>query len=274
MSEQVPRAWHQSELRDLRRALARLYPDRRTVMRVLSDAGLPLQRIDLHGSTEDLWFQALQEALRLDALGYILEVALDEYPDDDALRKAVSGEPDRWEATPEPSGEGPSADLVCTLRHLSSDEVKAVRRLLLKLIEAGIRPLVVEDESTPGAPITDALDDGVRKTLGGVLVLTSRTISEGWTDVLEQRYRRAHRPGGEYLIVPLLLDDSEVPEHLLVRSVIDLRDVPAGGALPNRIDVQAGQLADAFARMRRGEPAEVGSVLWDRLVDFVRRAVA
>jgi hypothetical protein len=63
-----------------RKRLVALYRDRTTVRRVLSEAGIDDARIDLSGSPEDMWFNAINETANLGRLEAVLAVADREFP--------------------------------------------------------------------------------------------------------------------------------------------------------------------------------------------------
>lgn len=73
----------------LRRALVNLYPDRRSIRRVLADANLPIERIDLEGPAESAWFGGIEEAERSGRTLDLLQVALRDYPANAELRSLL-----------------------------------------------------------------------------------------------------------------------------------------------------------------------------------------
>ncbi len=66
-------------LKQLREALADLY-DTTSARRVAHDAGLGLERIDLGGSAQEVWYEIINEAMKVGLLDKLVVIAAHEYP--------------------------------------------------------------------------------------------------------------------------------------------------------------------------------------------------
>lgn len=86
-------AWNQM-LTNLRDVLADLYYTQELARRVVEAAGLKPGFIDLEGDSITRWHNILREADRRDKVAAIVQVAHDEYPENDWLTAAVKG--DLW----------------------------------------------------------------------------------------------------------------------------------------------------------------------------------
>jgi hypothetical protein len=86
-------AWNQM-LTNLRDVLADLYYTQELARRVVEAAGLKPGFIDLEGDSITRWHNILREADRRDKVAAVVQVAHDEYPENDWLTAAVKG--DLW----------------------------------------------------------------------------------------------------------------------------------------------------------------------------------
>lgn len=75
--------------RALRNVLARLFPTAADARRVIADAGLAAERIDLNGSMVSVWFHAIAEARRSQRVVDLVEAARADYGDDPELARLL-----------------------------------------------------------------------------------------------------------------------------------------------------------------------------------------
>jgi V8-like Glu-specific endopeptidase len=100
----APGEWQGEALIDLRELLARLYPTERDARRVATEAGLNPGLIALEGtSIINTWFAILQHAVNRGRVESVVEAALRDFPDDEALQQAQRGAPPPTIAGPEPT---------------------------------------------------------------------------------------------------------------------------------------------------------------------------
>jgi hypothetical protein len=79
--------WAQRQITELRRVLADLYPREADQRRVVADAQLPAATILFDASAANSWSSILREANLRDRVDAVLKVALDDYPDNEVLRR-------------------------------------------------------------------------------------------------------------------------------------------------------------------------------------------
>ncbi|MEU8827162.1 trypsin-like peptidase domain-containing protein [Streptomyces sp. NPDC048636] len=82
--------------------LAKLYPEVRSVRRVLDTADIPAGMVDFGGGAFDVWHAVLREADNRGKLEGLLTVAVSEFPENAELRAALSGALDRSAAPVHP----------------------------------------------------------------------------------------------------------------------------------------------------------------------------
>lgn len=80
------------DLARLRDTLSNLYRGRADAERVVSDAGLDLDRLDLDGGAKNRWHRIVDEADKQKRVGALVSVALNDYPHDEVLL-ALAGRP-------------------------------------------------------------------------------------------------------------------------------------------------------------------------------------
>lgn len=98
---------------NLRNILAQLYPDEASTRRVAHDAGLSTTRISFSAIAINTWHTILTEAENVNKVDALLDVVLDEYGDNPALRSACEGyrsAAQRKDAVPNDLKKGSSAD--------------------------------------------------------------------------------------------------------------------------------------------------------------------
>jgi hypothetical protein len=96
-------AWDQQTLIAIRETLARFYPREADIRRVLDDAGLDASYIDYDPKAINYWFLILRYAREQPGkIEQIIQVALKEHAESDALKQAAAGSPPPVMAGPEP----------------------------------------------------------------------------------------------------------------------------------------------------------------------------
>jgi V8-like Glu-specific endopeptidase len=86
--------WSRDSIRNLREILARLYPQIGEATRIVTDAGLDPTRIATDPKAITNWFNILEHAQhRQGKIDAILQIALKDCPDNDALKRASDGAP-------------------------------------------------------------------------------------------------------------------------------------------------------------------------------------
>lgn len=104
MGEGVTVTWDRQAIIALRETLARLYTSPLEARRVAEDAGLDPARIGFDPVPVNTWFLILSEAARRPGkVDDIVRVALRDYPDNEALRRAAAGVPLPLLPAPEPA---------------------------------------------------------------------------------------------------------------------------------------------------------------------------
>lgn len=85
--------WSTNQLIAIRRVMVSLYPTSRDYRRVLDAAQLDAGMIDLEGSAVNVWFAILEHAKhQANGVERILQVALDEFPDEETLKQLAAGQ--------------------------------------------------------------------------------------------------------------------------------------------------------------------------------------
>lgn len=77
---------------ELRKLLAALYPTEHSQRRLAAEAKLTIGAIPFGGSAYDAWHQILHHAAHNQALGNLLRLALDDFPDNEPLQQLASGQ--------------------------------------------------------------------------------------------------------------------------------------------------------------------------------------
>lgn len=96
--------WGRQAIISLRETLARLYPNPAEARRVAEDAGLDPARIGSDPIPINTWYLILDEAAkRTGKVDRIVQVALNDYPDNDALQRAAVGAPPPPLSAPAPT---------------------------------------------------------------------------------------------------------------------------------------------------------------------------
>src|SRR3954454_9309840 len=108
-----------------------------------------------------------------------------------------------------------SADFDLFISHASEDKVGFVRELVTLLEQRGLRVWFDEAEIQVGDSLVSLIDDGLRRSRFGVVVLSKAFFAKGWPraelDALATREIRS----GESVVLPIWLGVSadEVHDH-------------------------------------------------------------
>jgi V8-like Glu-specific endopeptidase len=100
--------WDHGPLASLNEILANLYPKEADARRLAAKAGLRTAQIDFDGSSLSRWFNILDHANPRDMVDAIVASAVEENPDDEALRQARNHAPPPVVKGPETQWAGPA----------------------------------------------------------------------------------------------------------------------------------------------------------------------
>ncbi|HEY6539302.1 MAG TPA: TIR domain-containing protein, partial [Ktedonobacteraceae bacterium] len=97
-----------------------------------------------------------------------------------------------------------------------------VRTLAENLYRAGLEVFYDEWEIAPGDVLVHRLDEGIRTSRSGILVVSSVSLSRPW--VMEEYAAMITRAvAGQQRLIPVLLGDAELPPFLAARVWVDFR---------------------------------------------------
>ena len=135
-----------------------------------------------------------------------------------------------------------------------------VRVLAGNLHQAGITVFLDEWELAAGDSFTGRLEEGIRGSANGVLVVSPHALSRPWVrEEYAALLRRAVEQPGRRL-VPVLYADAELPPFLANRRWVDFRGAAATGP---QYEARLGELVRALqGRPAAGPPARGGAVQW------------
>lgn len=97
--------WQGPEFVDLSNLLANLFYLRDDIIPIVRRAGVRPGKVNFTGTSSSIWMSALEEARRMGQIDAVIDSALEEYPNEDALMRARAGtplktpratEPDEW----------------------------------------------------------------------------------------------------------------------------------------------------------------------------------
>ncbi|MCR9248756.1 MAG: TIR domain-containing protein, partial [bacterium] len=129
-----------------------------------------------------------------------------------------------------------------------------VRTLATNLHELGLEVFFDEWSIGPGEKWVGKLEQGLREARHGVLVLSPSSIASSWVeDEYHAMLRRAN--AGGFRLIPVLLEDVEVPTFLGNRQRVDFRKVDGELYL-----ARVRKLADALQGVGGGPPARTGKL--------------
>ncbi|MEU1803353.1 trypsin-like peptidase domain-containing protein [Streptomyces sp. NPDC019937] len=114
--------------------LAKLYPQDRSVRRLMETAGIPTDLVDFGGGARDVWHATLREADNRGKRAALLTHAVGEFPEDDELRRALSRALDAPAAPADPVPAG-------TVSVAGAERLMGAQSTLLPLafLESGLR---------------------------------------------------------------------------------------------------------------------------------------
>ncbi|WP_159073581.1 trypsin-like peptidase domain-containing protein [Streptomyces sp. RTd22] len=117
--------------------LAKLYPEVRSVRRLMETAGIPSDTVDFGGGARDVWHAALRETDNRGKRVALLTTAVGEFSDDEELRRALSQALNDRAATPKaaPAGAGGGVSVA------GAEKLMGAQSTLLPLafLESGLR---------------------------------------------------------------------------------------------------------------------------------------
>ena len=97
-----------------------------------------------------------------------------------------------------------------------------VRTLAENLYRAGLEVFYDEWEIAPGDVLVHRLDEGIRTSRSGILVISSASLSRPW--VMEEYGAMLTRAvAGQQRLIPVLLGEAELPPFLAARVWVDFR---------------------------------------------------
>lgn len=94
--------WQGPEFVDLSNLLANLFYLRDDIIPIVRRAGVSPAKVNFNGTSSNIWMSALEEARRMGQIDAVIDSALEEYPNEDALKRARSGTPLKTPQAPEP----------------------------------------------------------------------------------------------------------------------------------------------------------------------------
>ncbi|ONH33970.1 MULTISPECIES: toll/interleukin-1 receptor domain-containing protein [Protofrankia] len=130
-----------------------------------------------------------------------------------------------------------------------------VRVLAENLERAGLHVFYDEWEISAGDVLVHRLDEGIRTSANGILVVSPDALARPW--VAEEHAAMLTRAvAGRQRLIPVLLRDAELPPFLAARVYVDFRQAhdPAG------YTTRVGELVAALRGERRARPEVDGTV--------------
>jgi hypothetical protein len=132
------------------------------------------------------------------------------------------------------------------LCHSSTDKEQA-RSLVAALGHQGTSTWFDEIEIGLGDSLFQKLQDGVQSANALVVLLSPRSVASRWCQ--EELHAAMHRQvtGKETVVLPVLLEDCDIPAFLWEKKYADLRD-------PTKVDDVAHQITTVLRTIRRNQP--------------------
>ena len=129
-----------------------------------------------------------------------------------------------------------------------------VRSLAEHLYRAGLEVFYDEWEIGPGDVLVHKLDEGIRTSRNGVLVVSPIALSRPWV-TQEYAAMLTRAVAGQQRLIPVLFGEAELPPFLAARLWVDFRGVdgPEYDRLVNRL--VAALRGERPPRPSRGEPS-------------------
>ncbi|ABW16118.1 Tetratricopeptide TPR_2 repeat protein [Parafrankia sp. EAN1pec] len=135
------------------------------------------------------------------------------------------------------------------------DDQVWVRALAENLERAGLHVFYDEWEILAGDVLAHRLDAGVLGSTSGILVVSPHALSRPW--VREEYAAMLTRAvAGQQRLIPVILEDAELPAFLASRVWVDFRDTHD----PATYTVRVGELVASLRGQRRSRPAADGTV--------------
>lgn len=257
-------------LRRAREVLTRHYPEQNRIRMLMFDVGLTTERVDMSGPAVLVWFNVLEEAQRHGRVEALIARAAEDYPASTELRDLA-----RLIRGSAVSPEAPAND-VAPRMFLSFAEADGVIAATLRdrLGVMGFDPIVAAESRTVG----EELRAGVLRAVEGsdaamVLVSAASRSAAHLAPELRLVLDRRLRSSG-YLVVPVRLDDAELPRELSHVAALDLRGF-TDGVLPEATVKALSVLRERLVLGRVApQVVEEADRAGDPLLSFLRRLAA
>ena len=141
------------------------------------------------------------------------------------------------------------------------EDAEWVRVLAANLERAGIKVFLDEWELVGGDRVTGGLEEGIRGSASGVLVVSPHSLSRPWVrEEYEALLRQAVQQPGQRRLIPVLYVDAELPVFLANRLWVDFR---GAGTTGPEYEARLGELVRCLqGRPAADRPARDGAVQW------------
>jgi hypothetical protein len=130
------------------------------------------------------------------------------------------------------------------LCHSSSDKVE-VRRLAIELATRGVRPWIDEAEIRTGDSLIDKIQRGISSSTCLVPVLSKASVESRWCKEELRMALAMQVKSGNKRVLPVIIDDCEIPGFLLEKAYADLRDLSRFGDRVDRLAADIRELHDS-----------------------------
>ncbi len=130
-----------------------------------------------------------------------------------------------------------------------------VRVLAENLERAGLHVFYDEWDILPGDVLVHRLDAGIRGSAHGIVVVSPHALSRPWV-AAEYAAMLTRTVAGEQRLIPVLLEDADLPPFLASRVWVDFRETHD----PATYTARVGELVAALQGRRRPRPAADGTV--------------
>ena len=136
-----------------------------------------------------------------------------------------------------------------------------VRVLAANLHRAGFEVFLDEWELVGGDRVTGRLEEAIRNSVNGVLVVSPHSLSRPWVrEEYEALLRQAVQEPGQRRLIPVLYADAELPPFLANRMWVDFRGAATTGP---EYEARLGELVRYLqGRPAADRPARDGAVQW------------
>lgn len=188
---------------DLRRALAQLYSDTKSVRRVVDDAGLNAGPIDFDSSIDNVWHSILTEARKegIEKVKALCEIAQQEYLEDLEFARA-------YEAFLKSIGQGSKRIFISYKRDTDPDE--SVAKELYQTLSSQ-HEVFLDKIMLVGTRWAERIEDEIQQTDYLIVLLSADSVG---SEMLQEEISRAHnlaveRGNGKPIILPVRLNYRE-----------------------------------------------------------------